>query len=715
LRLALESSVGLSYQLLHGATCAECRAEGTWLLDLPPLAPGASQRISITAQLDSNLGNPADVVTTAKLLLGREVLDQAAVSQPVDGLAPTVQVNVPPDNVVGAGTQLVSGTADDADGSGIARVEVSDGGPWQTASGTSPWTAEVDVPPGDTFTLRLRATDAVGNARDIVHTFDVDATPPEVSFTVPPLLTGDLAALSGTTKDVGSRAVRVEVQLEEPDGLWRPAAGPFTPSEDGTQPWIFFWHLPAEDAVAHRLRARSSDVAGNLSRVTAWQATWVDNVAPVVTVTHVLSQVEWLDYWTGGVTGGPVISGAVTDGGGVAGVSIHVQAPTGAAYDHAADLEGDAWRYTPSFRWAGAHRLYVEARDPAGNVRSSGPYQLLVVAPDFPFHIRLPLVLRDYPPLADLQINSLTVDPASLDVGQPVTVEVTVENVGEAAAGPFWVDLYLNPDSPPTGPDQPWDALCSGPAEDCYGIAWHVEDGLQAGESLMISSLKIGSDDEARWPGYFTECGTHHLYAFVDSRGGAGSHGAVSEKQEGLENRRGPVSVVVAGGYRDILVNGDFESSQGWLLHNAAYHTATVYQGLRSLRTGVLPGEWPPWMVSPGQAGGYSSGRQVIHLPEASAIHLSYWSYPICEGNDLGDVHYVILQDGVGRNHWLRLDRRNTRTWERHDHDLSFFAGQTMTLYFGSYNDGDGYTTALFVDDVVLQVCDSSTPGDAHR
>jgi hypothetical protein len=299
------------------------------------------------------------------------------------------------------------------------------------------------------------------------------------------------------------------------------------------------------------------------------------------------------------------------------------------------------------------------------------------------------------------------VDPASPEVGQPVTVEVTVENAGEAAAEPFWVDLYLNPDPPPTGPNQPWDTLCSGPPEDCYGAAWQVDEGLQPGESLVLSSLTIGSDDDANWPGHFNEGGTHHLYAFVDSRGGVESSGAVLERKEGLGNRRGPVHVAVAGGCHEILVNGSFESSGGWLLHNAGYDTETVHQGLRSLRTGVLPGGWIGWwMKSPGQAGSYSSGRQEITLPAGSDIHLVYWSYAISEGSDSGDVQYVVLQDENGRDYWLRADRRDTRTWERHDHDLSSYAGQTITLYFGSYNDGDGDTTALFIDDAVLEVCD---------
>jgi bacillopeptidase F (M6 metalloprotease family) len=38
-------------------------------------------------------------------------------------------------------------------------------------------------------------------------------------------------------------------------------------------------------------------------------------------------------------------------------------------------------------------------------------------------------------------------------------------------------------------------------------------------------------------------------------------------------------------------------------------------------------------------------------------------------------------------------------------YDLSSYLGQTVTLYIGARNDGDGDTAALYVDDVVLEIC----------
>jgi len=82
----------------------------------------------------------------------------------------------------------------------------------------------------------------------------------------------------------------------------------------------------------------------------------------------------------------------------------------------------------------------------------------------------------------DLRVASLTVGPSYPTAGQPVTITVRVENVGETAAGPFWVDLYDNPAPPPTEANQIWNFVCSGDLADCYGIAWYVADGLGAGE-----------------------------------------------------------------------------------------------------------------------------------------------------------------------------------------------------------------------------------------
>jgi bacillopeptidase F (M6 metalloprotease family) len=43
--------------------------------------------------------------------------------------------------------------------------------------------------------------------------------------------------------------------------------------------------------------------------------------------------------------------------------------------------------------------------------------------------------------------------------------------------------------------------------------------------------------------------------------------------------------------------------------------------------------------------------------------------------------------------------------WGQREYDLSAFLGQTVTLYVGTRNDGDDDTAAMYVDDVMLDVC----------
>ena len=45
---------------------------------------------------------------------------------------------------------------------------------------------------------------------------------------------------------------------------------------------------------------------------------------------------------------------------------------------------------------------------------------------------------------------SISPNKRSFTAGEPVVISVTVTNQGDAAAAPFWVDLFINPSAPPT-------------------------------------------------------------------------------------------------------------------------------------------------------------------------------------------------------------------------------------------------------------------------
>jgi hypothetical protein len=105
---------------------------------------------------------------------------------------------------------------------------------------------------------------------------------------------------------------------------------------------------------------------------------------------------------------------------------------------------------------------------------------------------------------------------------------VTTTNRGNAPAGAFWVDLYLNPSSPPTGANQVWNTRCG--MQPCYGIAWFVPEGLAAGQSVTLSS-RTAPSGYSSWPGWFA-AGTTDIYVYVDSYNPEVAAGAVPEQDE---------------------------------------------------------------------------------------------------------------------------------------------------------------------------------------
>jgi hypothetical protein len=148
----------------------------------------------------------------------------------------------------------------------------------------------------------------------------------------------------------------------------------------------------------------------------------------------------------------------------------------------------------------------------------------------------------------------------------------------------------------------------------------------------------------------------------------------------------------------DVIVNGGFETDEGWTLNNlAVYAIDPVHAGLRSARVGIPPGESGIFA--------YSSVMQVVTLTEGSSATLSVWVYPIGVGGDPEDYFYIGVLDSEGVYHALDYWQSDTQDWELRQYNLSAYVGQTVTIYIGAVNDGDDDTAALYVDDVVVEVC----------
>jgi hypothetical protein len=188
----------------------------------------------------------------------------------------------------------------------------------------------------------------------------------------------------------------------------------------------------------------------------------------------------------------------------------------------------------------------------------------------------------------------------------------------------------------------------------------------------------------------------------------------------------------------DLITNGGFETDEAWQLpiteYTAAYSTAAAHSGSRSVRTGIT--------VPADNRYSYSSARQMVTIPsDATSATLRVWLYPISDevltkanllkgiqpladrptepefGAEFmaGDVQYVLVLD-PGANPvdpvddklietllWMRSDAQQ---WQFYTFDLAKYAGDTIKIQVGTYNDGFSGATAMYADDIALEACD---------
>ena len=139
----------------------------------------------------------------------------------------------------------------------------------------------------------------------------------------------------------------------------------------------------------------------------------------------------------------------------------------------------------------------------------------------------LPLLLKPGG-LPDL-VGSFSLNPPgpNFSAGQPVTIDVLVTNQGSAPAEAFWVDIYINPATPPAV-NRRWNDLCS--LSPCYGLAWYVAEGLGQGQSMALSSTTFPAA-YSRWPGSFAP-GTSNVHLYVDMWNPGVASGGVLESIE---------------------------------------------------------------------------------------------------------------------------------------------------------------------------------------
>ena len=121
----------------------------------------------------------------------------------------------------------------------------------------------------------------------------------------------------------------------------------------------------------------------------------------------------------------------------------------------------------------------------------------------------------------------------------------------------------------------------------------------------------------------------------------------------------------------------------------------------------------------------YSSARQAVSIPSnAKSVDLEFWYYPVSEdvlslparlsptgrlfeNSPLSnDLQYVIVVDAY--NNWigtLLWQLSNSQDWTHEKFSLKNYAGMTIKIQFGTFNNGTGGVSAMYEDDVSLTVC----------
>lgn len=149
--------------------------------------------------------------------------------------------------------------------------------------------------------------------------------------------------------------------------------------------------------------------------------------------------------------------------------------------------------------------------------------------------------------------------------------------------------------------------------------------------------------------------------------------------------------------------NGGFEGTWAWTMSETActarYTSQTAHSGRSALQTGI---------ENPNRATRcYSSADQTLLVPAASGITLSYWYQSRI---DRGDLAYVYIRPEGGTWKLLGAVRQDQLSWTAATLSLDAYSGKTVTVRFGTYNDGLQRASVMYVDDIALLLGSTPTP-----
>ncbi|MBN1180206.1 MAG: tandem-95 repeat protein [Anaerolineae bacterium] len=271
------------------------------------------------------------------------------------------------------------------------------------------------------------------------------------------------------------------------DGVYYRSLLELTPRDAAVQAARWSYRTPATadrlDHISRTIVISGTDAVGNRSAISLM--VWVDNVAPVITVTQAVARA---------VVGSrdALIGGVAHDGGQVIAVSVIIETPAGEVTNEPASLEGETWQHVLQSDVAGDYWLWINAFDEAGNVTTAGPFGVTLIPPGS--RVYLPLVSSAGAPppivLPDLAVQASDVLLASTEA------QIVVRNVSAATmSADFRVDLYFDPSHVP-GISDHWQSIAT------YGAHWLVPAGSHplapGGQVTLTLASAAGSNYPAQ-------------------------------------------------------------------------------------------------------------------------------------------------------------------------------------------------------------------------
>ena len=329
-----------------------------------PITSRGTDTVTVSAPINANIAPPGyymiHVLDGSLVPSTARIIQISGAPPPPDTTPPTLAITSPANNSTHpAGNVVISGTATDSSGMRDVRVRV-DSGAYQTATLTgSNWTITLNITAEGPHTITANARDIFNNFTTRAITINIgtppppDTTPPTLAITSPANNSthppGNVVISGTATDNVGGSGMR-DVRVRVDSGAYQTAT--LTGSN-----WTITLNITAEGP--HTITANARDIANNFTTrgitINIGTPPPPDTTPPTVTITSPAANAT--------VSSPITVTGTASDNVGVRDVRVRIDA---GAYQTATGTNN--WSISIASP-PGAHRIFVNARDAAGNYR----------------------------------------------------------------------------------------------------------------------------------------------------------------------------------------------------------------------------------------------------------------------------------------------------------------------------------------------------------